>query len=282
MYRYALLHYVKDIMRDEKEPVGLAVWSPSTGRHLLRFPNPDERVSGIGGRSGNAVVKAVREEIGQWIEEARLPYYPELDDPASDEWWNAVSDLLHHSIQMGPAHPMRPRGDVAVETEQLFRRLIHTEETQEPAERIDSRITAALRRGSLHTQFAINQELRGSHGTPVRVRRAYRKGDTAAIIDGANLRVDDPFSQVDELVGRLDRLQANGLRTFAAVGVLNGHDTGTQEEALKRYLAEAMVGRKSLEGSVFDLDTQEEQFVSTVEGYKAKVDHAEQASLMDV
>ncbi|MFP4248843.1 MAG: hypothetical protein ACLFU7_04230 [Armatimonadota bacterium] len=281
MYRYALLHYVKDIMRDEKEPVGIAVWSPSTGRHLLRFPQPGQRVSGIGGRSGGAIVEAVRDEMQRWIEDCELPYYPELNDPSTDEWWEAVSDLLHHSVQMGPTHPMRPRGDVESETEQLFRRLIHTEEAEEPVERIDSRITAALRRGNLHKQFLANQELRGSHGTPVRVKRAYCKGETAAIIDGANLRVGDPFSQVDGLVGRLDRLRANGLRTFAAVAVLNGHDTGTHQEALKRYLSEAMVGRTSLEGSVFDLDTEEDQFVSTLEGYKARVDGAQQPSLMD-
>ncbi len=281
MYRYALIHYVKDVMRDEKEPVGLVVWSPSADRHLLRFPHHCQRVRGIGGRSGNAIVQAVGDEIRRWVGERELPYYPEVKDPSTDEWWEAVSDLLHHSVQMGPTHPMRPRGDVESETEQLFRRLIHTEEAEEPADRIDTRITAALRRRNLHNQFKTNQELRGSHGTPVRVQRAYCKGETAAIVDGANLRVDDPFSQVDELVGRLDRLQANGLRTFAAVGVLNGHDTGTHEEALKRYLAEAMVGRTSIEGSVFDLDTEEEEFVSTVEGYKARVDAAQQPSLMD-
>ncbi|MGC9318790.1 MAG: hypothetical protein ACP5KN_12235 [Armatimonadota bacterium] len=275
MYRYALFHYVKNVMRDDKEPVGLVVWSPRHGEHVLRFPGGAERVREIGGQESNAIVSAVRDQLRGWIADQRLPMYPELSDPSSDEWWAAVADLLHHSVEMGPTHPMQLRDEAQAETERLFRNLVHTEQIRESIDRIDSKITAALRRCGLHEQFEVSPELPGSHGTPVKVRRAYCRGQSAVVVDGANLRVSDPFRQVDELVGKLDRLRANGLKTLAAIGVLNGHDTASYAEALRSYLSDSVHERQGQERSVFDLDTEADEFASAVERYKNAVDRSQ-------
>lgn len=258
MHKYALFHFVKDVRRDEKVPVGVVLWSEADNCVAMRFPRAGERVPDIARRESHDIVSAVEERLLQWQEEGGLPYYPEVDTPCSDAWWRAVADLLHHAVQIGDFHPVSLRYEPEEEVESLFECLVRPQHEAEPVVRIDGKVTEALTRRRLQHVYLARQELPGAYGTPVRVMRAYRQGDHVAIVEGVSLRVADPHHEVDEFVGRVNRLRGNGMDTSMAVGVLMHSGPEEGDAALKEYLAErvCVAGRDAL----FDLDREQDEF----------------------
>jgi len=272
MYKYALFHFMKDVRRDQKVPVGVVLWSEPEHWIAVRLPRENERVPNIPRHEGHEIVSAVEQRLLQWQEDGRLPYYPELDTASSDLWWRAVADLLHHTVQMGEFHPISLRHEPEQEVESLFASLVRPEPAAEPVVRIDGKITQVLRRRRLEQVYRTRQELPGAYGTRVRVTRAYRRGNRAAVVEGLNLAVAEPREEVDEFAGRVGRLRGNGMDTTMALGVLMGGDRGSEVARLKQYLEEKVCAEKR--DRVFDLEREENELAEYAAQMVQRVERA--------
>ena len=183
MYRYAVFHYSRDRYPDQ--PVGVALWDDTGERIFLRFPQEDERVSGVSAPRQRQLIMTAASQVERWIDAGGLPYLPRGISPASKRWWSHLADIMEFGISVTPPSAIdcvNPEEEV----EALFDAVVGPETGEHKgAVRVDGAISRAL--GRLTDRFQGGQSISGFGGQPVSVRRLYRGPEKHVVAEGVNL-----------------------------------------------------------------------------------------------
>jgi hypothetical protein len=202
-YRYAVFRYERE--PHVSIPVGVALWSEGGESVFLRFPEADERVSGISNSRQRQVVITAASQVEAWVAEGELPYLAPEAPPTSRRWWSHLATIMEFGV--GVTEPaaidcVEPEEEV----EALFEAVVGPEmEEQARAVRVDGAISRAL--GELTDRFQASQSICGFGGKPVTVRRLYRGPEKHVVAEGVNLASPSRAERdADALASKLLRL----------------------------------------------------------------------------
>ncbi len=241
-FSYAVFRYVKDAKRDLSVPVGVALWSQDLSWARVRFLQRTERVPGVNKQHDFPYVDLVARKVESWLSSRRAPYLGEGVSPSTDAWWQHVRELLAHKVRVS-----EPRSIDCIaperELELLFRDVVREVDERETGRaRIDHILVKCLGQ-----ELAGNFErgvVSGFAGRPVKVMRHYTGTKATVVIEGVNLTTEDAPEETDALVGRLQRVRANGHGAFvesdkpvvAVVGYLASSGGLNGEGYLKEWI----------------------------------------------
>jgi len=241
-FSYAVFRYMKDTKREIAVPIGVALWSEDAKWVGFRVVSSDQRVSRISRKGDFPFINVFAQKLDSWLVSNHLPYQDQTVTPTSDAWWRHLQKLLIHKTRLSDPHPIDCL-DPEKEIESLFREIVSPEETEDRA-RIDHLITQCL--GTKLSKTLRRGEVKGYAGKPVEVMRCFLGREATVVIEGVNLALEDAAVAADALVGKLQRVRANGSiqpspdhRVIAIVGYV-ASDNGLNGEAfLKDWIEKA-------------------------------------------
>jgi DUF3037 family protein len=206
-FNYAVFRYIKDAKRDLSVPIGVALWSQDFSWARVRFIQDNERVAGVNKTTDLPYVQLVARKVNSWLSQRKAPYLSGDVTPERDQWWQHIRNILVHKVKISEARSIdciNPEREL----ELLFRDVVRgLSDQEEHRGRIDHIVLKCL--GTLASQFEAG-EVHGFAGKPVKVMRHYLGTNATVIIEGVNLSSENAPDETDALVGRLERVRANG------------------------------------------------------------------------
>jgi len=251
-FSYAVFRYMKDAKREIAVPIGVALWSEDANWVGVRLINSDQKVPRISRKGDFPFIGVFERKLDSWLAGRHLPYQDQPVSPASDAWWKHLQKLLIHKTRISDPRPIDCL-DPEKEIESLFREIVSPEETEDHA-RIDHLITQCL--GGLSKTLR-RGEINGYAGKPVEIMRCFLGREATVVVEGVNLALENAASEADALVGKLQRVRANGSiqpsadrRVIAIVGYVASENGLNGEAFLKDWIEKA--------GNATALDVQRE------------------------
>jgi len=253
-WNYVIFDYVTDPERGQSLPAGVAIADPGTGRVMLRFPAPSEKVRGIAGPQARMLMGTTREQIEEWAATGNIPYGDASMVPGSSAWWELVRDLLSFSVRARPPLAIdctAPEEDL----ESLYEAVVGPSfPASEARQRIDSRLRRALG-DELGRRLRPAVQIPGYEQKAVQVRCAACSPSGWVVVDAVNLsNSSQAEASADALASKLMRLQRGQAVAALFVGYLASPGGLNGETYLKRWIEEQTGAR------AFDTTTEAEAF----------------------
>lgn len=257
-WNYVIFDYLTDPERGRTVPVGVALADPGTGRVMLRFPEPGEKVRSITGQRPRTLVQSTREQLMDWVSTGEVPYGDPGMVPGSSPWWAVVRDLLSFSVRARPPLAIdctAPEDDL----ESLYEAVVGPSfPANEARERIDSRLKRALG-DELGRRLQPAVQIAGYANKPVQVRCAACSPSGWVVVDAVNLsNSSQAEASADALASKLMRLRRGQTVAALFVGYLASPGGLNGETYLKRWIEEQTGAR------AFDTTTEAEAFRQAV------------------
>lgn len=231
---YAVFSYAADLARGLEIPVGIALWSSSTGFAQIRLVQEGEKLTHFKPASDLPYVSLVRNKVAHWIEQKRLPYADESLTPCDNAWWAHARKLLIHRIRMSEPRPV-DCADPAADIELLYESVVAPYRShRERNVRVDGEISRCL--NHLALRFSAHAAIPGVGERNVVVTRAYEGEHATVVVEGLNL-AHDPDRHSDLALGKLLRVRdGNGQKCEIMIGYLTSPGGLNGEKVLVDYI----------------------------------------------
>jgi len=242
-FSYAVFRFVKDARGDVSVPVGVALWSEEAKWVNVRLVKPTEKLRRLSRTTDYPFINIFEKKLNDWIKSDHLPYAEKSLIPTSDSWWRHLQKLLIHKIRISEPRPIDCISP-DTEIEPLFREIVGNAQLSDETARIDHLISKCL--GTELTRTLKRGEISGYAGKPVHVMRFFSGSQATVVLEGVNLSLENAAVEADALVGKLQRVRANGSarpsdghNVIAIVGYVASLNGLNGEKFLKDWIEEA-------------------------------------------
>jgi hypothetical protein len=242
-YSYAVFRFVKDARRDISVPIGVALWSEDANWVKVRLVRPNEKVRRVSKTTDYPFINIFGKKLSEWLASTHLPYAQSSETPTADAWWKHLQTILIHKIRISDPRPIDCLSPDS-ELETLFNEVVGNAQDADTTVRIDHLISHCL--GTTLSRTLRRGEITGYSGKPVHVMRFFSGTQATVVLEGVNLGLENAATEADALVGKLQRVRANGSAhptgdrsVIAIVGYVASPDGLNGEGFLKDWIEEA-------------------------------------------